>query len=105
MQMLQLPRFSLNSIKLSDNVVLKQQQHHCPSIWKYYFCFQIDGKSAHASQCAKSGAFNKFIDSILDIEPFEQQCVVLKVLFQSKQQKQHIITDRVYQLLSNSEMY
>ena len=45
---------------------------------KYYPCFQIDRKTAQASQCTKSRALTKVIDSILDIESFDQKFVVVK---------------------------
>ena len=35
---------------------------------KEYICFQIDGKTAQLSRCAKSGAFTIAIDIILEIE-------------------------------------
>ena len=56
---------------------------HLPPLGKEYFCFQVDNKSPHADQCIKSTVLNKVIDSILSINSFEQQCVVIKCLLQS----------------------
>ena len=50
---------------------------------KEYPCFQSDGESAHAFQCAKSRAPTKLIDLIIEIEPFDQQCLFIKGLFHS----------------------
>ena len=44
-------------------------------------------KTAHAEQCAKSRALDKFIYSIHEIESFEQKCVIIKGLSQSEQLK------------------
>ena len=45
---------------------------------KEYLCFQVDNKSPHAVQCVKSRVLKKVIDSILSINTFAQQCVVIK---------------------------
>ena len=50
---------------------------------KEYLCFQINSKSTHAAQCAKSRIPNKAIDYLLSIDTFEQQCVVIKCILQS----------------------
>ena len=39
------------------------------------------GKTAHAEQCSKSRAWTKVIDLNINIEPFEQQGVILKGFF------------------------
>ena len=54
-----------------------------PPYGKQYPCFKSDGKFTHESQCAKSRELTKFIDLILDIESFEQICVIIKGLSQS----------------------
>ena len=51
-----------------------------PPAGKEYLCYQINSKSPHASQCVKSRIINKAIDSILYIDTFEQQCVVIKCM-------------------------
>ena len=56
---------------------------HLPSLGKKYLCFQIDNKSPHADQCVKSRVLNKVIYSILSINTFEQQCIVIKCMLQS----------------------
>ena len=54
-----------------------------PTVGKEYFCFQINSKSPHASQCFKSSILNKAVDYILSIDTFEQQCAVIKCMLQS----------------------
>ena len=54
-----------------------------PPLGKEYLCFQVENKSPHAAQCVKSRVLNKVIESILSINTFEQQCVVIKLLLQS----------------------
>ena len=54
-------------------------------------CPKIDKetiKSVLASQRAKSRAFIKVMNVIFEIESFEQQYVIIKGLFQSKQMKE-----------------
>ena len=46
-------------------------------------CFRVNSKYPHVAQCVKSRVFNKAIYSILSIETFEQQCVVIKCMLQS----------------------
>ena len=53
-------------------------------------CFQVNIKSPHAAQCFKSRVLNKAIDSILSIDTFEQQCVVIKCMFQSLSLEDHM---------------
>ena len=54
--------------------------------------FQVDNKSPHAAQCVKSRVLKKFIDSILSINTFEQQCFVIKCLLQSSRLENHMET-------------
>ena len=49
-----------------------------PPLGKEYWCFQVENKSPHAAQCVKSRVLKKVINSILSINTFEQQCVVIK---------------------------
>ena len=63
-----------------------------PSLGKEYLCFQVDNKSPHAAQCVKSRVLNKVIDSILSINAFEQQCVVIKCMLQSSRLGDHMDT-------------
>ena len=53
-----------------------------PPAGKEYLCFPINCKSSHASRCVKSRIMNKAINSILSIDTFEQQCVVIKSMLQ-----------------------
>ena len=62
-------------------------------------------KLAHSAKCYNSYALTKVTDLILDIESFEQQCVILKGLLQTDRLKKHIVTIVIYELLSNFAMY
>ena len=55
-------------------------------------CFQVDNKSSHTAQCVKSRVLKKVIDSILYINTFDQQCVVIKCLLQSSRLEDHMKT-------------
>ena len=63
-----------------------------PPLGKEYLCFQVDKKSPHAVQCVKSRVLNKAIDSILSIDTFDQQCVVIKCMLQLLRLKDHMKT-------------
>ena len=65
---------------------------HLPPLGKEYLCFQVDSKYPHAAQCVKSRLLNKVIDSILSINKFEQQCVVIKCMLQSSRLEDHMKT-------------
>ena len=69
-----------------------------PPVGKEYLCFYINIKSLHADQCVKSIILNKAIDSILCIEPFEQQCVVIKCMLQSSRLEDHMKTIGIEEL-------
>ena len=71
---------------------------HFPPLGKEYLCFQVDNKSPHAAQCVKSRVSNKVIDAILSINPFEQQCVVIKYMLQSSRLEDHMKTIGIDQL-------
>ena len=68
-------------------------------------CFQKDGKTAQAARCIKSRIMTKVIDSIISIYTFEQQCFVLKGMFQSQRLKYNVHTIGIYQSLSNNALY
>ena len=61
-------------------------------VGKEYFCFRVDNRSPHAAQCVKSCILNKSIDSFPSIDTFEQQCVVIKCVFQSSRLDDHMKT-------------
>ena len=63
-----------------------------PPAGKEYFCFQINGKYPHAAQCVKSWILNNSIDSILSIDTFEQQYVVIKCMLRSSRLEYHMNT-------------
>ena len=48
---------------------------------KWYICFQIYGETAHDAQFSNSRVLTKVIYLVLNIESFEQQCVIIKGLF------------------------
>ena len=54
---------------------------------KEYFCFHINGRFYHATQCVKSRIMNKAIDYILSIDKFEKKCIVIKGMLQSPRLK------------------
>ena len=47
----------------------------------------------------------KVIDYVLSIDAFEQQCVLLKVMFQSTQLKDHVQTIGIDPSLGNNTIY
>ena len=55
-------------------------------------CFQVDNRSPHAAQFVKSRVLTKAIYSILSIDTFEQQCVVIKCMLQSLCLEDHMKT-------------
>ena len=55
-------------------------------------CFQVNRKSPDATQCVKSRVLNKAIYSILSIDTFEQQFVVIKCVLQSSRLDDHMKT-------------
>ena len=67
--------------------------------------FQKDGKTDQAARCIKSSIMNKMIDYILQVDIFEQQCVLLKGMLQSPLLKDHVHTIGIDQSLSNNAIY
>ena len=55
-------------------------------------CFMRKGKSDQAVRYIKSRITTKVIGSVLSIDTFEKQCVVLKGTLQSPQLKYHVHT-------------
>ena len=55
-------------------------------------CFMKEGKSDQAGRCIKSRIMTKVIDSVLSIDKFEQQCVVIKGMLQSHRLKYYVHT-------------
>ena len=49
-----------------------------PPVVKEYMCFQNDCTTSQTAKCIKSRKMNSLIDSVLSIDTFEHQCVVLK---------------------------
>ena len=68
-------------------------------------CFQKDGKTNQAVRCIKSSIMTRMIDSVIFIDKFEKQCVVLNGMLQSLQLKDHIQTIGIDQYLSNNAIY
>ena len=80
----------INTLPLAPFELPKTTQ--LPPVGKEYLCFQVNRKYPHASQFVKSMVFNKAIDSILSIDTFEQQCVVIKHILQSSRLEDHMKT-------------
>ena len=53
-----------------------------PSSGKEYICFQTEGKTVWAAQCAKSRSLTKVMETIFEIDSFEQQYIIINVLIQ-----------------------
>ena len=68
-------------------------------------CFQKDGKTAQADRCIKSRIMTKVIDSVILIDTFEQQCVVVKVMLQSPRLEYHMKTICVDKSLCNRSSF
>ena len=64
-----------------------------------------EGKSDQAVRCIKSRIMTKVIDSVLSIDTFGQQCVVLKGMLQSPQIKYHVQTIGIDPSLNNNTIY
>ena len=77
------PHLTLLNITLPISPVELHTVTKLPPVGKEYLCFQINSESPHAAQCVKSRILNKAIDSILSIDTFEQQCVVIKCMLKS----------------------
>ena len=63
-----------------------------PPVGKEYMCFIKEGKFDQAARCIKSRIMTKVIDYVLSVDTFEQECVVLKVMFPLPQLKYHVQT-------------
>ena len=68
-------------------------------------CFQNYGKTAKAAKFIKSNIMTKVIDSILYIDTFEQQFVVLKIMLQSPRLEYHVRTIGIDQSFSNNSLF
>ena len=64
-----------------------------------------EGKYYQAARCIKSTIMTKVIDYFLLIDSFEQQFVVIKVMFQSPRLKYHKQTIGIDQSLSKNAIY
>ena len=71
----------------------------------YSNSFKKDGKTNQAARCITSRITTKAIDSIILIDKFEQQCVVLKGILKSLRLKYHVQTIGIDQPLSNNDLY
>ena len=76
-----------------------------PLVGKEYMCFLKEIKSDQATRCIKSRIMTKVIDSVLSIDTFEKQCVVLKGILQSTRLKDHVQTIGIHPSLSNNSIY
>ena len=64
-----------------------------------------EGKSDQAVRCIKSIIMTKVIGSVLSMDTFEQQFVVLKGMLQSTRLKYHIHTIGIHPSLRNNATY
>ena len=93
------------SLQYHDNNTTYRPGQKVHSAVKEYISFQIERGNDRASQCAKSCAWTKLIDLIIDIKSFDQKYVISKGLLHMERLKQHhMVTIGVDQLLSNSAM-
>ena len=76
-----------------------------PPVGEEYMCFMKEGKSDQAARCIKSRIITKVIVSVLSIDTFEQQCVVLKGMLQSPRLKYHVQTIGIDLFLSKNSIY
>ena len=76
-----------------------------PLVGKEYMCFMKKGKSDQAVRYIKSRITTKVIGSVLSIDTFEKQCVVLKGMLQSPRLKYHVQTFGIDPSLSNTAIY
>ena len=65
-------------------------------------CFDKDGKTSQAARCIKSTIITKVTYSVILIDKFEQQCVVLKGMLQSLRLKDHVQTICIDQSVNNN---
>ena len=65
----------------------------------------VNGKFSQAAKCVKSRIMIEFVDSILSIETFEQQCSVLKGMLQSPCLKGRIKTIGIDQSVRNRDSF
>ena len=68
-------------------------------------CFQNDGKTAQASKCIKSRIMTKVIYSVLSIDTFEQQYVLIKGMLQPTHLKYYVKTIGIEQSLINNALF
>ena len=68
-------------------------------------CFMKEGKSDQAARCIKSKIMTKVIDSVLSIDTFEQQCVVLKGMLKLTRLTDHVQTIGIHLYLRNNAIY
>ena len=68
-------------------------------------CFQINERSSHVAQCVKSLIINKAIYSILYIETFKQQFVVIEGTLQSPRLEDHMKTIGIDQSFYNKSSF
>ena len=75
--------FGSDSLKCQHkNITHRPGQKLTPPV-KQYLCFQMGGETAHYEQCLNSHALTKVIHLIIDMESFENKCVIIKGLLKS----------------------
>ena len=68
-------------------------------------CSTKEDKYDQAARYIKSRIMTKVIDSVISIDKFEQNCVVLKGMFQSLRLKYHVQTIGIDPSLRNNTIY
>ena len=76
-----------------------------PPVGKKYLSFLKEDKTDQTGRCIKKSIITKFIDYVLSIDTFEQQCVVLKGMFQSLLLKDNVRTIGIDQSLINNAIH
>ena len=67
-------------------------------------CFMKEVKTDQFARCIKSRIMTQVIDSVLSIDTFGKQCVVLKGMLQLPRLKYHVRTIGIDQSLSNNSI-
>ena len=68
-------------------------------------CLQKYDKTAQAARCIKSRLITKVVDSVLSVDTFEQQFVVIEGMLQSPRLKDHVQTIGIDPSLSKNTIY
>ena len=73
----------LDSMQCQQNITPRMTSQKLPLYGKDYLRVKTYGRTAQATQCAKSRKLAKVIDTIISIGTLGQQCFLLKGVFHS----------------------